>query len=77
VNREKARRLIEAFDFENLFANDLLWNRHRATVIIEADGQTFDLKGVAEKSGVQVFRCPPLEDGKLAPYSLCPSGKPA
>ena len=70
MNHEKAEKLIEDFEFDTLFAEQLFWNRLPTTVTLEADGQTFVLVGIAEKSGVQIFLCPPMEDGLLPPYAL-------
>lgn len=69
MNRTNVRNYVEAFAFEDLFANELLWNRLRATVSVEVDSTAHSLIGVAEKSGVQVYRCPPLDNGTLTPYS--------
>jgi len=70
MNRDNARRLLETFDFERLFAEQLLWNRHRAHIPVEVEGEVFDLRAIAEKSGVQVYLCPPRADGSLPPYAL-------
>jgi len=70
MNRDSARSLLETFDFERLFAEQLLWNRHRAHLPVEVEGEVFDLRAIAEKSGVQVYLCPPRADGNLPPYAL-------
>ncbi len=70
LNQNNARKLIEAFHFSKLFAEELFWNRLPTSVTLEANGKAFRLTGIAEKSGVQVFSCPPQEDGNLPPYAL-------
>jgi hypothetical protein len=70
MDRKRARNLIESFDFAGLFADELMWNRLRTSVLIEVEGKDLLLQSVAEKKQVQVLLCPPEEDGSLPPYPL-------
>jgi len=70
MDRSRARKLIESFDFTGLFADELFWNRLRSHVLIEVEGEDLVLQSVAEKKQVQVLLCPPADDGSLPPYPL-------
>lgn len=69
MDRKRAATLIEQGDIATLFADELMWNRLRGTVLIEVDGKDLTLQSVAEKKQVQVLLCPPQSDGSLPPYS--------
>lgn len=65
-----ARRLIEQFDFATLFADELLWNRLRSSVLIDVGGNDLLLQTIAEKKYVQVLLCPAPKDGSLPTYPI-------
>ena len=70
MDRRRAAKLIEQAEIATLFADELMWNRQRAVVLIQVEGRDLQLQSVAEKKLVQVLLCPPQEDGTLPPYNL-------
>lgn len=68
LNRERARGLLHAFHFEELF-NELGWDYYVAKlpVAITANGiQThLTLQAIAEKRGMTVLHCPTLPDYQI------------
>jgi len=62
LNMARARKLLQQYDFENLFIEELGWDRYREELFIEVDGFTFPLAAVAEKRGLVVFLCPALPE---------------
>ena len=55
LNMDRARKLVQQFDFANLFIEELGWDRYREQMPIEVGGSTFLLDAVAEKRGLVVF----------------------
>ncbi len=55
LNLERARTLLQQFDFDNLFIEELGWDRYREELPIEVGNNTFNLRAVAEKRGLVVF----------------------
>src|SRR5437868_10588497 len=49
---------IQAFDFSGLFTQELGWDFPPASLPVVADGQTFQLRAIAEKRGFVVYECP-------------------
>jgi hypothetical protein len=59
------RKNLQAFDFRKLFVDDLGWSKPSSTqTTLELEGQPFDLKQVAQLSGVQVFEAS-SSDGQI------------
>lgn len=69
IDATRARRHLRAFDLTTLFVEELGWDRLRQGHAIEVGGRGFALRPVAEKRGVQVFRCAPDGEGKLPDYA--------
>lgn len=57
IDAARTRELLQEFQFNKLFREELGWNGYNAIYDIPIDGQLYHLKGVAEKKGVQVFEC--------------------
>lgn len=59
VNRQHVRQYLRNFDFENLFVEELGWDRGNkiAPVTVTVDEQPYSLRAVAEKRSVVVFLC--------------------
>lgn len=59
-NADNVRKLLEQFDFANLFIDGLGWDRHSADLTVTISGSAYTLKAVAEKRGMVawVFRAP-------------------
>ncbi len=62
---ENMRRNLREFRFEDLFREDLGWDTYRNRLPVAVDGQTYDLRGRAQKRGLVVLECLPGSDGKL------------
>ncbi len=60
------RKLLADFDFKPLFIEELGWNRYEARLEIRVDNQTFVLSAIAEKCGMAVFVCDPVDGGRMA-----------
>jgi hypothetical protein len=58
------RGRLHDFDFVGLF-NDLGWDHLRSDKLLDIDGATYDLRGIAHKKGFQVFRCGPGAAGEM------------
>lgn len=69
VNLSNVRRCLQAFDFKSLFIEELGWDRHQVTINVDVDGQSFALRAVAEKRGLQVFECPAPNSRGVPNYS--------
>lgn len=55
--KEKLRKLLQAFEFRKLFINELGWDRANVSLNVQVDGQEFCLQQIAEKRGFAVFVC--------------------
>ena len=64
----RSRKCLKEFQLRTLFADELGWDRHTATLDISVDGQTFTLNAIAEKRGMVAFTCPPTDDGFIPDY---------
>lgn len=58
IDFNRIRDCLKRFAFQELFIQELGWDRHDATLTVAVDGQAYQLRGVAEKRGFQVFECP-------------------
>ncbi|TRA94411.1 MULTISPECIES: Eco57I restriction-modification methylase domain-containing protein [Rhizobium/Agrobacterium group] len=56
-NADGAKKLLEQFKFEELFVEELGWDRHGAGLSVTISNTTFDLKAVAEKRGMVAWVC--------------------
>lgn len=56
-NAGNAKYLLEQFDFEKLFIEELGWDRHSANLPVEISDTSFALKAVAEKRGMVAWVC--------------------
>jgi Putative DNA-binding domain/Putative RNA methylase family UPF0020 len=65
VDLSNLRKNLQAFDFRKLFVDDLGWSKPSSTqTTLELEGLTFELKQVAQLSGVQVFEAS-SSDGQI------------
>jgi hypothetical protein len=69
INTARARHYLKNFKLEELFIEELGWDRHAAELHIPVDGHTYALRAVAEKRGAQVFVCEP------GPEARCPTAR--
>jgi len=68
LNMSHARQLLRSFELETLFVEELGWDRPGANLEIAFDGQTLGLQAIAEKRGMGVYLCPPL-DGAMPDHA--------
>ena len=52
---ERARALLDAFDFQRLFIEEMGWDNYAASLTVAVEGSDFALKACAEKRGVVVW----------------------
>lgn len=57
-------------DFRRLFTQYLGWDRHGGGLSVAVGDQTFNLEGIAQKRGAQVFLCSPDGSGRIPPYAV-------
>ena len=52
------KKFLQDFQLAKLFTQELGWDKYAAPLSVIVAGQTYALRGVAEKRGVRVFQCP-------------------
>ncbi|WP_202925279.1 type IIL restriction-modification enzyme MmeI [Myxacorys almedinensis] len=58
LNRARAQKYLQKFDFESLFIEELGWDTvDRVTLPFEIDGEFFEVVAIAQKRGFTVFKC--------------------
>jgi type I restriction-modification system DNA methylase subunit len=69
VNLEtKARQCLKEFDLRTLFIEEMGWDHHVSSLEVYVDGFAYTLNAVAQKRGMVVFVCPPVDDGPIPDY---------
>ena len=70
LNERETRQYLKESDFENLFTQELGWDRHTQTLNITVDETEYQLTAIAEKRGMAVFECPaPAAEGRIPDYA--------
>ncbi|MGO8670232.1 MAG: hypothetical protein ACLQVD_02525 [Capsulimonadaceae bacterium] len=69
MNRNNVRDHIKAFDFSTLFVEELGWDRLRNGQVVNVGQDRYVLDPIAEKRGVEIYRCKPGPDGKIPEYA--------
>ncbi|MYG08034.1 SAM-dependent methyltransferase, partial [Candidatus Poribacteria bacterium] len=70
LNERNTRQYLKESDFENLFIEELGWDRHTQTLPVIVDETEYHLTTIAEKRGMIVFECPaPETDGRIPDYA--------
>ena len=64
ISKSDFSQYIKAFQLRELF-NDMGWNNDRTKQPIVVDDASFNLIGIAEKSGFRIFICEPAAGNKL------------
>ncbi len=64
LNTSRVRQLLKAFDFRQLFIEELGWDHHDAFLEIILDGRIFRLQALAQKRGMVAYQyaTPPGEE---------------
>src|SRR4030065_2831005 len=66
----RVRHYLKNFELEKLFIEGLGWDRHSAVFDVPIDGNSFTLRAVAQKRGVQIFECRSDAAGKIPDHNL-------
>ena len=62
LNRKRAQKYLQKFDFESLFIEELGWDTIApVTLPFEIDGEFFEVISIAQKRGFTVFKCMTIE----------------
>lgn len=69
INKNEFSSYIKSFQFRELF-NEMGWNNDRTKQSVVVDDDSFDLTGIAEKSGFRIFICKPTLSNKLPDAAL-------
>jgi len=65
-----ARDHLRNFRFDQLFIEEMGWDRHRSVLAVEVDGTIYTLNALAEKRGLVVYHCEPDSQGRIPLYSI-------
>jgi hypothetical protein len=58
LNRTRAQKYLDKFDFESLFIEELGWDTvDRVILPLEVDGEPFEVAAIAQKRGFTVYQC--------------------
>jgi hypothetical protein len=58
LNRARAQKYLQKFDFESLFIEELGWDTvDRVMLPFEVEGEPFEVVAIAQKRGFTVFKC--------------------
>ena len=71
VDRQAVLARLRAFEFSELFTQELGWDWYTSPARITVGKLDITLQGVAEKRGVHVFLCPPGADGRIPDATQC------
>ena len=70
LNERETRQYLKESEFENLFIDQLGWDRHTQILNITVDETAYQLTAIAEKRGMVVFECPATgTDGRIPDYA--------
>ena len=69
ITKKEFSDYVRSFHFRELF-NDLGWNNDKTIQPISVDTVTFQLNGVAEKSGFKILLCNHTTDGHIPDYNI-------
>jgi len=70
LNTARVRQLLKAFDFHQLFIEELGWDHHDARLDIILDGRTIRLRAFAQKRGVVAYLCPTTTGEQLPDHTV-------
>lgn len=65
IDRQKISQYLKEFDFENLFIEELGWDRHTQTLPVMIDETEYQLTAIAEKRGMAIFHCSAIDEGHI------------
>jgi len=62
IDATAVRKCLKSFDFATLFREHLGWDKHQGQLDIPIDGETFQLKAIAQKRGFAAYVCSSIPD---------------
>ncbi len=65
----RARQHLQSFNLRKLFIEEMGWDQPDSDLDIPYEGDILFLEGIAQKRGLKVFVCSPLEDGQIPDYT--------
>ena len=70
LNERNTQQYLKESEFENLFIEELGWDRHPQTLPVTVDETEYQLTAIAQKRGMIVFECPATEtEGRIPDYA--------
>jgi hypothetical protein len=69
LDTARVRPLLQAFDFNTLFLEELGGDHHANRFLVMVDGPSFRFEAVAEKRGLAVYVCAPGAGGSIPDYA--------
>jgi type I restriction-modification system DNA methylase subunit len=69
IDLNRARRNLQTSNFRKLFIEDMGWDHPTSDLDIQYNGDQLHLTAVAQKRGLTVLICSPLESGKIPDYA--------
>jgi len=66
---KRARQHLRSFNLRKLFIEEMGWDKPGSDLDIPYDGDLLFLEAIAQKRGLSVYVCSPLEDGKIPDYA--------
>ncbi len=68
INKTRCHTFLNAFDFKNLFIEELGWDHYQGSFDVQVDGVIYTLHRIAEKRGFVALRC--ASPGGVPPYPI-------
>ena len=65
----RARQHLQSFNIRKLFIQEMGWDQPGPDLDIPYDGDLLFLEAIAQKRGLSVYVCSPLEDGRIPSYA--------
>jgi hypothetical protein len=69
IDKPAVRDRLKTFNFSALFTQELGWDFPAANLTVSVAGQTYSLRSVAQKRGVQILHCQPGPDGRVPDHA--------
>ena len=70
LNVPRVRHCLKNCELEKLFVEELGWDRFSSVFDVPIDENSFTLRAVAQKRGVQIFECRSDGEGKIPDHNL-------
>ncbi|HUT02835.1 MAG TPA: DNA methyltransferase [bacterium] len=70
LDRDRVRGYLRDFAFKSLFIDELGWDHYTKEFSLTVDGETCNLRSIAEKRGMVAFVCSPSSGGVIPEYAI-------